>query len=107
MLESFVLSKQTTKFFTTLFSIKGSAAEKFASVKCPDDAVQSLRRNGQSLQCTEIFKHKVGKRIYSRAVAKAKCEFESHRSDKKIFYCANRLHTSIRSLCYQTKTKEV
>lgn len=62
-----------------------------------------------SYRDTEIFKYKVGKRIYSRAVAKAKCAFESHRGNKKSFknnfYCAKRLHANKRGLYHQTKNK--
>jgi hypothetical protein len=76
--------RKTKKFFT-----KRSLAQKevlrknYVAAECPDYDVQTARLNGQSLQCTEMWKTKVGKRIYSRAIAKAKCEFESHRSDKK------------------------
>ena len=75
--------KANEEFFTTLFSIKGSAEEKLnVSVEWPEDGVQTARLNEYNLQCTKILKMKVGKRIYSRPVAKAKYEFESHRSDQ-------------------------
>jgi len=77
----FVLSKQMTSSLQTLFSIKGSAVAKYDSTEWPEDVVQTFRLNEYNLQCTEKYSL-VGKRIYSRPVAKAKYEFESHKSDK-------------------------
>ena len=81
------------------------------TAECPDDAVQTARLNGQNLQLHRTVKDQSREaHLQPGYCRKAKCEFESHRSDKKVenkFYCAKRLHRWIGSLYHQTKNKEV
>ena len=77
----------------SLLSIKGSTVAKvYGAAECPEDAVQTVHLNGQHLQLHRNVKDQSREAHLQQGYCrKAKYEFESHRSDKKIknkFYCA-------------------